>query len=352
LVLALAGVVLAGCGGQAKPRGGAEPAHSPAASQPPAGRSVPVGLSPEGIVADGKTGLVAVATRNPAQIVLLSERRGRVIARVSIPGAPRHLQLARPGGPVLVPEEPVRRLLELSLPDGRFRSIAVGVLPHDATEDHGRVFVGNEFGRSVSVIDGTTVVRQIGGFVQPGGLAAVGRAVAIVDVGADTLTLVDARSLKLSGRVSAGAGPTHVVAGTNGRIYVIDTRGDAVLTYATRPRLRRLSSIHLAGRPYGVASDSARDRVWVTLTATNQLAELDVSHTQPRVAGIYATGRQPDTVAVDPSNGRVFVANASAGTVQIINPGRCTAPRSLVREQARSSQGTGRLRRELRGKPF
>ncbi|MGI9184141.1 MAG: hypothetical protein ACR2GZ_04120 [Solirubrobacteraceae bacterium] len=66
----------------------------------------------------------------------------------------------------------------------------------------------------------------------------------------------------------------------------------------------------------------ARDWVWVTLTATNQLAELDVSHTKPRVAGIYATGRQPDTVAVDPSNGRVFVANASAGTVQIINPGR------------------------------
>ncbi len=320
LVVALAGVVLAGCGAQAKPRGGAEPAHSPATSQLPAGRSVPVGSGPEGIVADAKTGLVAVATRNPAQIVLFSQRRAQVIAHISISGAPRHLQLAAPGGPVLVPEEPVRRLLELSLPDQESRSIAVGVLPHDATQDHGRVFVANEFGHSVSVIQGSRVIRQIGGFVQPGGLAAVRRAVAIVDVSANTVTLINARRLTLIARVSAGAGPTHVVAGTNERLYVIDTRGDAVLTYATRPHLRLLNSIHLSGTPYGVASDRARDRVWVTLTATNQLAELDVSHTKPRMAGIYATGRQPNTVAVDPSNGRVFVANASSGTIQIINP--------------------------------
>ena len=321
MAMALAGVAVAGCGGHTKPRGGAEPAVAPATDQRPAGRSVLVGGSPEGIVADGQTGLVAVATRDPAQIVLISERRGRVIARVSIPGAARHLALARAGGPVLVPEEPARQLLELSLRDRRSPSIAVGVGPHDATQDDGRVFVGNEFGKSLSVIEGTRVVDQIGGYVQPGGIAAVGPAVAVVDVGADTVSLLNARSLRLIGRLRAGAGPTHVVAGAGGRLYVIDTRGDAVLTYATRPRLRLLSVMHLAGTPYGVASDPVRDRVWVTLTATNQLVELDVSGATPRVARIYATARQPNTVAVDPSRGTVFVANARTGTVQAINPG-------------------------------
>jgi hypothetical protein len=36
----------------------------------------------------------------------------------------------------------------------------------------------------------------------------------------------------------------------------------------------------------------------------------------------FATARQPDTVAVDPTDGRVFVADATAGTVEMIEPGR------------------------------
>lgn len=338
----LVGLALSGCGGHTRPadrshRTGpssanarstaalppaAEPAAAPGPARPPAGHSVAVGSLPEGIVADGRTGLVAVAVRGPAQIVLLSARSGRVVARVAIPGAPRHLQLAGPGGPLLVPEEPVDGLLELNLPDGHYRSIPVGAHPHDAAADHGRVFVGNEFSRSVWVLVGRRVVRQIVGFVQPGGLAAVGPAVAVVDVGADTVSLIDAGTLRVIGRLRAGAGPTHVVAGGQGRIYVIDTRGNAVLTYATRPRLRRLSQTHLPGTPYGVAIDPSHHRLWVTLTATDQLVELDTGHGPPRVTAMYATSRQPNTVAVDRSDGRVFVADAGPGTVQIVDPRR------------------------------
>jgi len=202
--------------------------------------------------------------------------------------APRHLQLAGPGGPVLVPEEPVNSLLELTRPGPRSRSIKVGAHPHDATADDGRVFVSNEFSRSVSVIDGTRVVRQIGGFVQPGGIVAVGPDVAVVDVGADAVTLIDAHTLRVIGRLPAGAGPTHAVAGADGRLYVIDTRVNAVLTYATRPRFRQLDRLPLAGTPYGVAIDHSRGRLWVTLTASR----------------------------------RVFVADSSADLVQIINPRR------------------------------
>ncbi len=337
----LLGLALSGCGGgHAKPSDSAgpagarpanahstavrtpaaEPAAAPRATRLPAGHSVAVGSVPEGIVADGKSGLVAVGVRGPAQIVLLSARSGRVVARVAIPGAPRHLQLAGPGGPLLVPEEPVDRLLELTLPDGHYRSITVGAHPHDAAADGGRVFVGNEFSKSVWVLKGSRVVRQIAGFVQPGGLAAVGSAVAVVDVGADTVSLIDARTLRLIGRLRAGVGPTHVVAGGQGRIYVIDTRGNAVLTYVTRPRLRLVSQTHLSGTPYGVAIDPSRHRLWVTLTATDQLVELDTDNGPPRMTAVYATSRQPNTVAVDRSDGRVFVADAGPGAVQIVDP--------------------------------
>jgi DNA-binding beta-propeller fold protein YncE len=222
---------------------------------------------------------------------------------------------------VLIPAEPANELIELSLPSDSMRSVAVGVHPHDAAAVAGRVFVGDEFGRDVSVIAGRRVVARVGGFVQPGGLAAVGKAVAVVDVGADTVTLIDARSLRIAGRAAAGQGPTHVVA-DGGQLFVADTRGNAVLTYATRPSLRRIGRFPLAGTPYGIAIDRVRRRLWLTLTATNKLVELAIGRSSLHLIDTYPTGRQPNTVAVDPRDGRVIVADAASGDVELIDPRR------------------------------
>lgn len=329
VALAVAALGLTGCGGaNGKPRlrPAAEPAAAPPVVHQPAGRTIRVGVGPEGLAADRRTGLVVVAVRDPAQLVMFDARTGRLVRRVRTSAAPRHLQLAGPGGPVLVPEEPVNRLLELALPAGRSRSIQVGPHPHDAAADDGRVFVGNEFGRSVSVIQGTRVVREIGGFVQPGGVVAVGAEVAVVDVGADSLTLIDARTLRVIGRLGAGAGPTHAVAGAGGHLYLIDTRGDAILTYATAPTFRQVGRFPLAGTPYGVAIDASRGHLWVTLTGRNQLVELATGGASLRPVAAYPTGRQPNTVAVEPRTGRVFVANARANSLQIIEPALSLGP--------------------------
>jgi DNA-binding beta-propeller fold protein YncE len=279
-----------------------------------------VGAFPEGIAADPRTGIVVVAVRDPDQLVLLSARNGRVLRRVSILAPPRHLELAAPGGPVLVPAEPIDTLFLLGLRGGRLRAVKVGVHPHDAAAAAGRIFVGNEFGQSVSVIVGTRVVGQVGGFQQPGGLAAVGPDVAVVDVRTNSVTLIDATSLRVVGRAPAGEGPTHVVSGPGDRLYVVDTRGGAVLTYATRPRLRLLDRFALPGTPYGVAIDRRRERLWVTLTAKDEVAELATGGPSLRLLAVYATDRQPNTVAVDPREDRVFVADSGPGTVQLIEP--------------------------------
>jgi len=325
LAVATAALALASCGAQHRKSApglpsAAEPAGAPVTARAPAGRSVKVGGLPEGIVVDGKTGLVVVGVRNPAQLVLLDARTGRVLRRISIAGAPRHLQLAAAGGPVLVPAEPVNRLLELGLPRGGVRSIPVGAHPHDAAADGRRVFVANEFGQSVSVIQGSRVIASIGGFAQPAGVASLGAKVAVVDVRLNSVTLIDARALAVTGRLAAGAGPTHDVAGLGGRLYVIDTRGGAVFSYQTRPTFRLLNRFSLPGAPYGVAIDRARGRLWVALTAKDELVELATGGQSLRVLGVYETGRQPNTVAVDPRDGRVFVADAGPGTVQVIKP--------------------------------
>jgi DNA-binding beta-propeller fold protein YncE len=298
----------------------AEPASAPAAAVAPAGRSVTVGNSPEGIAADPRSGLAVVSLRNPAQLVLLDLDTGRVVRRIPVQGPARHLQLARPGGPVLVPEEPVDTLLELSLPSGRSSSIAVGAHPHDATAAGPFVFVSDEFGRSVSVLKGPRVLATVGGFVQPGGIAAVGSDVAVVDVRADSVTLIDASARAVLGRLHAGEGPTHVVTGGRGEIYVLDTRGGAIFSYATRPALRLLARLSLPGGPYGVAIDPPRRRLWVTLTAKDELVELSIKGGKPTVLRTFPTGRQPNTLAVDPRTGTVWVANAGAGSVELIDP--------------------------------
>ena len=103
---------------------------------------------------------------------------------------------------------------------------------------------------------------------------------------------------------------------------MVDTRGNAIEAFAPAPHLRKRWRLQLAGTPYGIAIDPDRDRLWVTLTATDRLAELSLAGSRPRLLGVYATGRQPNTVAADPATGTVFVADAGDDTVQIIRPSR------------------------------
>jgi DNA-binding beta-propeller fold protein YncE len=333
-VLLISAALLGGCGAAhghriatAHPRTGAEPAVSPAPSRTPAGRQVAVGTHPEGIVADPALGLVVLATRDPAALTVLSAASGRVLRRIATGGAVRHLGLQT--STVLVPDAPENQLLRVNPRTGSLRRTTVGSEPHDATAAAGQIFVADEFGRGISVIEPDGTVRTVPGFVQPGGVAASGHDVAVVDVGADTVTLLDAHTLTRLGTAPAGAGPTHVAA-DHGDLFVVDTRGDALLEYATtaptpgiaRLALRQIARVPLPGTPYGIAVDPIRNRVWVTLTATDTVVELSANPLHPGVITRYRTGRQPNTVAVDPRTGEVYVADAASGTVQLIDPNR------------------------------
>jgi DNA-binding beta-propeller fold protein YncE len=298
----------------------AEPARSPPLGRQPAGRVVPVGNRPEGVVADPVTGLVAVGLRDPDELVLVDGRSGRVRRRVPLPGAPRHLQLAGPGGPVLVPTEGGDALARITLPDGRIDSVPVGAFPHDAAEAGGRLFAADEHGDTVSVVEGDAV-RRIDVAAQPGGVAAVdrGRALAVVSVRERVLELYDTDTLERIARAPAGAGPTHVVAGEGGLAYVIDTAGDGLLVFDTRGELRILRRYPLLGAPYGVAVDLRNGRLWVTLTERNQVVELATS-ARPHELATYPSVRQPNTVAVDPGSRRVYVTGKVEGVLQLLDP--------------------------------
>jgi DNA-binding beta-propeller fold protein YncE len=313
-------VALAGCGGSGDGLApAAEPSRSPPLVDRPAGTVVELGHKPEGLAFDTATRLLAVGLTNPDRLALVDGDSGRVVRRVPLPESPRHLQLARSGGPVLVPAERAGTLVQVSLPAGRKRTVRVGRFPHDAAAARGRIFVGNELGDTISVVERGRVVRTLRAPVQPGGVAATTdrHHVGVIGVRERALEVFDARSLASTGTLSVGLGPTHVV-GAGGRFFVVDTRGNGLLEVHLDP-LRVHRRTHLDGGPYGIALDRQRRRYWVTLTERNEVVEL----TDRRALRHFPTVRQPNSVAVDPVSGRVFVASRVEGTLQFFDPPDC-----------------------------
>lgn len=325
----LSAAVLCACGGGSRGAassapgavGGAEPASSPVSGVRPAGIVRRVAAPVEGMVVSASDGLLVASAQQPDGLLLLDARTLKLRAQLATVGRARHLSLGAPGSEsVLVPDEAANRLLVLHLGSRRLSSTRVGAHPHDATPVAGRVFVSDEFGDALSVLRNGRRIARVGGFRQPGGVLAAADMVAAVDVGANTLTLLDPRTLAVAGRTAAGAGPTHAAAGPGERIYVVDTRGEAILVFAATPRLHRVARVLLRGRPYGIAIDQPRERLWVTLTGTNQVAELRLGSGGPQLVRKLPSVRQPNSVAVDPRDGAAIVGSAAVPLIQRIGP--------------------------------
>ncbi len=308
---------LAACGASSAPRVG-EPAAPATVTASPAGRLVAVGAGPEGIAVDPEAGLIAVAVRSPAAIVVL-DRSGSTLRRVALPSSARHLRFSTSGS-LLVPAEQAQQLIQVDVTSGRIvSSTPVGHQPHDAVPFGSRVFVTNEFSDTLSVIEAVQVVATIPAPKQPGGIAASTSVLAVLGVRSHTVRFIDAGSLATIATLPAGAGPTHVVGDGEGRFFVTDTVGNALLTYASSPAPHLVSRRTVQGTPYGIALDTVHARLFLTLTARNQAVEYHlVGDTLAEVAR-FSTPRQPNTVAADPVSGTVFVTGTADGVVQIMS---------------------------------
>ncbi|RDH80093.1 YncE family protein [Mycolicibacterium moriokaense] len=300
----------------------AEPQSAPPQTAPVPGKIVDVGKAPEGVVVDAATRTVAVAKRDPNELVLINVDSGEITNRVPLPGFVRHLQLASPGGPVLVPVESANALVRVELPDGRpVSQVLTGIVPHDASEAaNGTVFVANEQGGTVAVLRGLDVVKVFANSVQPAGLAAVGTSMGNIDVRKNDLTVFDTKDLNIVGSTPAGDGPTHLVADKHGRLIATDTRGDAVRVFDPLPAPHQVGEIAQPGGPYGITYDPTRDLLWVASSGTNEVVGYDMSQPTPREVRRLPTVQNPYTLGVDATTGRLFIAGVTGGVVQIVDP--------------------------------
>lgn len=314
LLLALV-LVAGGCSSKAVPHTAAEPAVAPSTTVAPAGSVVSVGAQPQGIVYDPVTGLVAVAVRSPDRLVLLNGATMRIVRQIPLAGHARHLQLAKPGGPVIVPEEDKNQLALVSLRTGATTLVKTGTSPHDAAAVTGGYVAGNEFGSSITIARNGQTPQTVGGVEQPGGVIDLGDTVAIVDVKGYIITTYLVSDGTQLATVDAGAGPTHGVKAADGSILVADTRGNQVLDFGTDPLARQGSSA-LPGSPYGLAADPAGPLVWVSLTGRNQVVGLSLNHGAMTEVARLDTVQQPDTIAVAPGSHTIWIAGDTGGVVQ------------------------------------
>ena len=305
----------------------AEPATAGAPAVPPAGSVVPIGNAPEGIVV-GTSGIGAVAVRNPDGVQLIDAAIGAVRQTVPTVGAARHLSLAGPDGPVLVPLEGSNELCELILADGRVTSTAAGVgrQPHDAAQTaDATIVVTNELGGGVVFVRGGAVVASLPpGPVQPGGVAAVGDYASVADVQGNGVWVYDASTRRLVAHGPVGVKLTHAVAMSGDLAAFADTDGGAVFVERIDPQLTQVAKIDAPGKPYGLAYDAARRRLYVTLTASNLMRLIDISDaTKPRIVGDVPTVPPPNSVAVNPRSGNVLVTGSDPdgrSGLQILTP--------------------------------
>ncbi len=318
-------VLAAGCGsGAAAP----EPATAPPLTQRPAGQVVALPGGPEGVAVDARDAIVAVGIQQPPGVALVDAGTGRERQLIRLAGAPRHLELAGPAGPLLVPLENNRELVQLALPGGAvISSTRVGQHPHDAAAAGSLIFVGNEFSNTVSLVRGGRQVAVEPGPLQPGGVAADGSFVLVVGVRGRRVEAYAADG-RVLGSAPAGAGPTHVQAGPGGLFYVADTEGNAVLVFrVTASGPRQVAAVPTEqGTPYGIAVDLRRGLVYVTLTATSRLESFKIRGTSLVPDQTWPAVRQPNSVAVDDATGRVFVAGRTDSQLELIDPGTPGTP--------------------------
>lgn len=304
-------------------RAAPEPAVSPPADPHPAGMVLPLAGTPEGVVVD-RDGTVAVSVRRPDALVIFDLTHPAERRTVPLTGAARHLSLAGPDGPVLVPQESDDRLAEVALPAGPvIASIPVGRQPHDATAvGPATVFASDELADTITVIEDGRVARAVPAPVQPGGIAASPDSSIVVALGVRgrriTAYRPDGSPIETA---NCGAGPTHAVTGSDGLFWVVDTNAGAILGFRVDSRgPHQVARIPVGNRPYGVAYDHARSTLWVTLTATNQVLGLRLSGARVTARIRYATVRQPNSVAVSDTTGDLVVTGSTTpGEIQLIS---------------------------------
>jgi DNA-binding beta-propeller fold protein YncE len=298
----------------------ATPAPSPQPATTPAGTLIPLPGNASAMIADTTTHTIAVAVDHPAELLIFAMNDLTAPPKaVPLPGTVSHLSLAAPGGPVLAPVAAADQVVRIDIRTGTTSVVPVAGGPTSATEFNGQLLVTVPARHAIDVLADNRVTRTITGDVNPDQVLTAGGKVLMLDRIRSAVFDVDATGGSVGAGLRAGAGATNATVDGYGRFLVTDTRTGELLAFSAGPVLMRQRS-PVPGVPFGIAVDTRRNLAWVTATQLNQVIGYQLAGGQPVQKYRLPTVRQPNSVAVDPDSGRVFVASADGGGIQVIQP--------------------------------
>jgi YVTN family beta-propeller protein len=181
-----------------------------------------------------------------------------------------------------------------------------------------RIYVANNAGGSMSVIDGANdvVVATVNVGTLPYTLAVnpVTNKVFVSNTFSDKITLIDGATNATS-TIKAGSADSIVIDTKRDRAYLIGWEGTGLTVLDSKPTIIgkiKMGGMHL----WGMAIDEAVGKLYVTRAGNAQLAIVDEA--SGNVANI-PTGSTPCAVAVNPATNRIYVVNHEDDTVTVID---------------------------------
>lgn len=300
----------------------ATPPPAPEQARKPAGQVLSLPGDATAVAFHPRSGVLAVAGTAGGRAWVSFRGPGDLAAKprtVDVPGPVE--QLVPEGDTGFVGTVPGKdRVVFLSPTDEVVGESEVEGGPADVADQGARRLVALRAEKAIAVLEYEQRVKTITGeLASADHVLTVGDSVVVLDRIRSALFEVDVDEGTVGVGLRAGDGATNAVADSFGRVLVTDTRSNALLAFSPGPLLLR-QRYPVPGGIYGIAYDARRNLAWVTLTGRNEVVAFDVAGGEPTEKLRFATVRQPNSVTVEESTGRVVVASAAGEGLQVIEP--------------------------------
>ena len=180
-----------------------------------------------------------------------------------------------------------------------------------------KIYVANQTGKSVTVIDGVTSrTTSIATSASPFALAVNSLTNKIyVATGNSQILIIDGRTNQTSS-VSAGSYPIALALNVlTNKIYVANYSSNTV-TVIDGTTLA-ITTVPVGRRPSAIAVNTLTNTIYVADTSSNDVAVIDGVHNT--LTASLPVGTRPGAVAVDEITNQVYVANYASGSVSVID---------------------------------
>ncbi|MBI1281337.1 MAG: multicopper oxidase domain-containing protein [Anaerolineaceae bacterium] len=182
--------------------------------------------------------------------------------------------------------------------------------PVSAANDviQGTIWVANENGNSITVIDASTnqVITTLTGIEGPHNLQVSpdGKTVWAVSGHDSTALLIDATTYSLLGTVPTGDHPAHIIVNPEGNYAYVTNGNDNTVTVIDAAAMKTIATIPVGEFPHGLRPSPDGRWVYVANVNSSTLSVIDTA-TNNKVADIEV-GQRPVQVAFSPDNKFVY----------------------------------------------